>query len=96
MAVLHTRLEGNLGSALGRLWRRAWPPRSLVLMPVLLGGTFACWASGEPISPKVLPIALNLMAVSIILFGSWWTLLAHEAESGRGRLEPSVKAVSPG
>ena len=94
MAVLHRRLEGNLGRTLGRLWRRAWPPRTMALIPLLLGGTLAYWASGEPITPKVLPIALNVMALSIILFGNWWTSFAPEAKSGRGRLEPSAKAVS--
>jgi hypothetical protein len=93
LAVLHRRLEGNLGRVLGRVWRRAWPPRAIALIPLLLGGTLAYWASGEPIRPKVLPIALNAIALSIIWFGSWWTLFAHEAESGHG-LEPSVKAVS--
>jgi hypothetical protein len=82
-AVLHTRLEGNPGNVLGRLWRRAWPPRSIVLIPLLLGGTLAYWVASEPITPKVLPIALNVVALSIILFGDWWTLFTHAVEPDR-------------
>lgn len=76
-AILHRRLEGNLGRILGRLWRRAWPPRTIALIPLLSGGTLAYWVTDEPIAPKVLPIALNIVALSIMLFGDWWTLAAH-------------------
>ena len=38
--------------------------------------------------------AVGVVALSIILFGNWWTLFAHEAESDRARLRPSVKAAS--
>jgi hypothetical protein len=93
-AVFHRRLEGNPGRVLGRLWRRAWPPRTIVLIPLLLSGTLAYWVASEPIMPKVLPIALNVVALSIILFGNWWTLFAHEAGSERARLRRSVEAAS--
>jgi hypothetical protein len=63
--ILHRRLEGDLGEVLGRVWRRAWPPRTAVLVLVLLGGTLAYWVSDEPITPKVLPIALNMLALSM-------------------------------
>ena len=63
-----------------------------MLIPLLLSGTLAYWVSSEPIRPKILPIALNVVALSIILFGNWWALLAHEAESDRARLRPSVQA----
>ncbi len=109
-AILHTRLEGNLGRILGRLWRRAWPPRTIVLVPLLSGGTLAYWVSDEPITPKVLPIALNMVALSILLFGNWWRMFAQprrfpaEKEVRWGPasgaspiapgLHPSVKAAS--
>jgi len=76
-AILHRRLEGNLGRILGRLWRRAWPPRTIALVPLLSGGTLAYWVSDEPITPKVLPIALNIVALSILLFGNWWRMFAQ-------------------
>jgi hypothetical protein len=76
-AILHRRLEGTLGRRLARLWRRVWPPRTIALIPLLLGGTLAYWASDEPITPKVLPIALNIVALSLIVFRNWWTWLAH-------------------
>jgi hypothetical protein len=101
-AIVHRELERNLGGILGRGWRRAWPPRGIVLLPLLLGGVLAYVASGEPITPKVLPIALNMVALSIMLFGNWWTLVAHlphlrtaARERGSG---PSSRtnAVAPG
>ena len=76
-AILHRRLEGNLGRILGRLWRRVWPPRTIALVPLLSGGTLAYWVSDEPITPKVLPIALNIVALSILLFGNWWRMFAQ-------------------
>jgi hypothetical protein len=92
-AVLHGRLEGNPGRVLGRLWRRAWPPRTIVLIPLLLSGTLAYWVASVPVRPKILPIALNVVALSIILFGNWWTSVAHEAESDRARLRPSASSA---
>jgi hypothetical protein len=93
-AVLHGWLEGNPGRVLDRLWRRAWPPRAILLIPLLLSGTLAYWVASEPIRPKVLPIALNVVALSIILCGNWWTLFAPEAEPERARLRSSVKPAS--
>jgi hypothetical protein len=80
--ILHRRLEGDLGEALGRGWRRAWPPRIAVLVLVLSSGTLAYWFSDEPITPKVLPIALNMLALWLISFGSWWKLFAHSRREG--------------
>jgi hypothetical protein len=40
-------------------------------------------------------IALNVVALSILLFGKWWTLFAHEAEPDRTRLGGRAKTVSP-
>ena len=80
--ILHRRLESDLGEVLGRAWRRAWPPRTAVLVLVLSSGTLAYWVSDEPITPKVLPIALNIVALSILLFGNWWTLFAHSRREG--------------
>lgn len=91
--ILHKWLEGDLGEVLARGWRRAWPPRAVALIPLLLGGTLAYWVSDEPTTPKVLPIALNMLALSIISFGNWWTRLAHpERFSGvTSRSRPSAR-----
>jgi hypothetical protein len=97
--ILHRRLEGNPGRVLGRLWRRAWPPRTLALILLLSGGTLAYWVSDEPITPKLLPIALNIVALSIMLFGNWWTLFAHSRRfrtAGRKASGPSGGASMPG
>jgi len=87
--ILHRRLEGDLGEALGRVWRRAWPPRNAVLVLLLSTGTLAYWFSDEPITPKVLPIALNMLALWLISFGNVWTHFAHSRREG-----PPVGSVS--
>jgi len=79
--ILHRRLEGDLGEVLGRVWRRAWPPRTAVLVLVLSGGTLAYWVSDEPITPKVLPIALNMLAL--------WMAGMPGAERDDAILEPA-------
>jgi hypothetical protein len=75
--IVHGQLEGKLGRALHRLWRRSWPPGTVALVLLLAGGTLAYWVSEEPITPKVLPIALNILALSIMLLGRWWTWSMH-------------------
>ncbi|MBI4636701.1 MAG: hypothetical protein HY727_10175 [Candidatus Rokubacteria bacterium] len=92
--ILHKRLEGDLGDALARLWRRAWPPGARVLVPLLSATTLAYWVSDVPITPKVLPIALNMLALSLILLGHWWTLLAPREQSWTAGTTPSPGAES--
>jgi len=75
--ILHKRREGDRGEVLLRRWRRLWPPATLVLIPLLLAGTFVFWVSTRPLEAKVLPVALNLFALSMIVFGSWWRLFGH-------------------
>jgi hypothetical protein len=72
--ILHERLEGDLGQSLLRRWRRLWPPRALVLVSLLLGVTFAFWIAVIPVRAKVMPVTLNLLALSILSFGNWWRL----------------------
>jgi hypothetical protein len=94
--ILHKRLEADPGEALLRGWRRVWPPATLVLIPVLLAGTFMFWVSRRPLEAKILPIALNLFALSMIVFGSWWRLPAHREAFWRVRQESShVMRVPP-
>ena len=68
---LHNRLEGELGGYLLRGWRRVWPPAILVVAPLLVVGIIAYWMSGLPIDRKILPIGLNLLALSLIVWGAW-------------------------
>lgn len=69
--ILHKRLEGGLGEALVRFWRRSWPPGPLALIPLLAANALAYWVYA-PMPGRVLPIALNLLGLSIVLFGGWW------------------------
>jgi hypothetical protein len=95
-AILHKRLEDDLGEALRRRWRRVWPPATLVLIPLLLAGTFVAWVSERPLEAKVLPVALNLLALSMIVFGSWWKLFARLEAIWRVRQEsPTLMHISP-
>ncbi|MGH7324797.1 MAG: hypothetical protein ACREJ9_09125 [Candidatus Rokuibacteriota bacterium] len=69
--LLHNRLEGELGNDLLRRWRRVWPPVPLVLIPLLVAGTVAYWLTDQPLSRKILPLALNLGGLSLVLVGGW-------------------------
>ena len=75
--LLHKRLEGDLGQDLLPLWRRVWPPAPLVLVPLLVAATVAYWVSDQPMLRKVIPLTLNLFALSMILFGRGWRLAPH-------------------
>jgi hypothetical protein len=77
-ALLHKRLEGDLGQVLHPLWRRVWPPAPLVLVPLLVASTMAYWVADQPVLRKVMPLALNLFALSIVVFGRWWMLGPHD------------------
>lgn len=72
--LLHKRLEGDLGTGLLRLWWRLWPPRTFVLVPLLLAGALLYWVANVPITAKVMPVTLNLLALSVLLFGNWWRI----------------------
>lgn len=88
--ILHERLEGQLGETLVRLWRRAWPPSTLVLFPLLAANALLYWVY-VPIPGKVVPIALNLLGLSMI-FGGWCVPLAGRA---RLRRAPGAPARAP-
>jgi hypothetical protein len=69
-ALLQYRLGRELGHALLRQWPRIWPPARLVLVPLLLAATAAFWLADQPPLTKVLPITLNLLGLSIVVYTS--------------------------
>ena len=86
--LLHRSIEGDLGAAVVRTWRRAWPPSGLVLIALLGANAFAYWVYA-PIPENVVPIALNLLGLSIVLFGDWWAL-RRRATRRRVAAEPGT------
>jgi hypothetical protein len=86
--LLHKRLEGDLGDAIVRAWRRAWPPPTLVLIPPLATSALAYWLY-VPVPGKILPIALDMLGLSLLLLGDSWALLAR-----RGWLRPAPGAAA--
>jgi hypothetical protein len=85
--ILHRRLEGDLGETFVRLWRRVWPPRPLALVPLLAANAALYWVYA-PIPGKVMPIALNLLGLSMVLFGGWWTRLARPMRLQQASVPP--------
>ena len=69
--VLHNRLEDDLGARVVRGWRRIWPPAVMVVVPLLVVGILTSWMSGLPIDRTILPIGLNLLGLSMIVWGEW-------------------------
>jgi hypothetical protein len=73
--ILHNRLEAGLGEVLHRWWRRAWPPGPLVLSALLFASALAFVLHDAPAKAKILPVGLDVLAFSVILFGKWWMLV---------------------
>jgi hypothetical protein len=69
--ILHNRLEAGLGEVLHRQWRRAWPPGPLVLIALLVASTLAFVLHDAPAIAKILPVGLDVLALSVVLFGTW-------------------------
>ncbi len=91
--LIRHRLEGGLGEKLLRLWRHVWPPATVALVPLLIAGTVAYWVADLPITAKALPIALNLLALSMVVFGNWWRVFAHAGRSGVHQVKPDIGTV---
>ena len=66
--AVHKRLEGDLGDALWRYWRRAWPPRAFVLVPALAASMLAYWVLA-PMPGSLSPIGLDAFALALLLLG---------------------------
>jgi len=67
--ILHRRLEAGLGETLHRLW----PPGPLVLIALLSASTLAFVLHDAPATMKIVPVGLDVFALSLIFFGAWWT-----------------------
>jgi len=67
--VLHKRFEDERGEGPLRVWRRVWPPATLVLVALIVAGVAVYGVSNRPIEAKVLPIALNAVALAILVVG---------------------------
>ena len=74
--ILHHRLEAGLGEMLRRRWRRVWPPGRVVSIALLLASALAFGLPAAPATAKIVPVGLDVLALSMILFGSWWRLVA--------------------
>ena len=92
--ILHKRLEGDLGATLARLWRRAWPPPAVVLVPLLAANALAYWVY-VPDMAWVVPVALNVLGLSVLLFGNWWSLRIGPERSRTTRTAPEPGPGSP-
>lgn len=75
-ALLHRRYQGARRESFMRFRRRVWPPAPLVLVVLIVAGTAVYVTSTGPVEAKVLPIALNVLAVGAVVFGSWRRLAA--------------------
>ncbi len=65
--VLHKQFEGELGERHGHAWRRVWPPTTLVLVAAIIVGTAVYCVSDYSIEAKVLPVALNALALAMLV-----------------------------
>lgn len=70
--LIHRRLEGDLGDRLLGLWQRRWPLPAVVLVPLLIAGALAYAIADQPLRTKLVPIGLNLLGLSMVVFGNWW------------------------
>lgn len=75
--VFHKRLEGPQGDGFRRVRQRLWPPASFVLIVLIVAGTAVYSVSNHAIEPKMLPIALNLLALLTVVFGTSYTRRSH-------------------
>jgi hypothetical protein len=73
--ILHHRLDAGLGERIRRHWRRAWPPGPAVLIALLAASAVAFVLPNAPATAKILPVGLDVLALSVALFGAWWRLV---------------------
>ena len=69
--IFHKWLESERSEGLQRAWRRVWPPATLVLVVLIVGGTALYSASNHALEAKIMPIALNVLAGFMVVGGTW-------------------------
>ena len=74
--IVHTRFEGEYGDDLRRARQRFWPPASIVLIALIVAGTAAYGVSNRALEAKMLPIALNVVALFTLLLGIRWPVVS--------------------
>jgi hypothetical protein len=90
--ILHNRLEGAPGEGLRRRWRRAWPPAPWVLIALLVASALAFGLPDASTKAKIMPLGLDVLALSTVLFGTWWKLVTLPRWLGGDRDSYETKA----
>ena len=79
--IVHKRFEAAYGDDLRRARQRFWPPASIVLIALIVAGTAAYGVSTRALEAKMLPIALNVVALFTLLLGFRWPVVASREHS---------------
>jgi len=79
--IVHTRFEGEYGDDLRRARQRLWPPASIVLIALIVAGTAVYGMSNRAPIAKMLPIALNVIALFTLILGIRWPVVASRERS---------------
>ena len=69
--LVHRRYQGARREAFMSFRRRIWPAPRLVLIALIIASTAVYLTATVAIEARVLPIALNLVAMGLIVLGSW-------------------------
>ena len=70
--IIQRRVDNGRAEGLRRVWRLAWPPEPAILLGLMSLGVMTFVLDTGPIAPKVMPIALHALALSILVLGAWW------------------------
>jgi hypothetical protein len=92
--ILHNRLEAGLGERLGRLWRRAWPLPRVVLIALACASTLVFAWSDARATVKALPVALDVVGLSMLLVGDWRPRFTLPEWLGGDTRSPSVRPAA--
>jgi len=69
--LIHRRYQGVRREAFMRFRRRIWPAPRLVLIALIIASLAVYLTATVAVEARVLPIALNLVAMGLIVLGSW-------------------------
>jgi hypothetical protein len=74
--IVHKRFEGEYGDDLRSVRQRFWPPATIVLIALIVAGTAVYGMSNRALEAKMLPIALNVIALFTLIRGIRWPFVA--------------------